>query len=532
MIRPSRELFLQLARDHDVVPIARRLMTDQLTPVLAYRRLVAEDQRLDSSFLLESVEVGGQIGRFSLMGARPAVEVTVHGNQVRTVHGGDREATVETVANPLDVPRRLVRDWRVARLPSDSGEAMPRFLGGWCGHVGYDAARWLEPDSLPLAAAPSDDRGLPDMHLGLYREIVVIDHVSKLLHVIVHVDVRAHASADEAWVHGERVMDDLVDRLQSTRVNLPAGSVDLDTAAVPSVPCSATMDREQFRSIVRKCQDYIRAGDVFQVVPSQRMERHTQVDPFAIYRALRIVNPSPYMIYMQSPELVLVASSPEILCRVEGGRVTSRPLAGTRRRSPDEQDDLRLEQELLADEKERAEHAMLVDLARNDLGTVCEVGSVEVTRLMEVERYSHVMHLSSTVEGVLRSGCDAWDALHHVMPVGTVSGAPKIRAMQIIDEVEPVRRGPYAGGMGFIDLHGDLDIAIALRTMVIPSPAEAEKGWNVHLQAGAGVVLDSDPDREYEETLGKAAALARAIDLAESAFGDPECPGEGRVDHS
>lgn len=202
MIRPSRELFLQLARDHDVVPIARRLMTDQLTPVLAYRRLVAEDQRLDSSFLLESVEVGGQIGRFSLMGARPAVEVTVHGNQVRTVHGGDREATVETVANPLDVPRRLVRDWRVARLPSDSGEAMPRFLGGWCGHVGYDAARWLEPDSLPLAAAPSDDRGLPDMHLGLYREIVVIDHVSKLLHVIVHVDVRAHASADEAWAHG------------------------------------------------------------------------------------------------------------------------------------------------------------------------------------------------------------------------------------------------------------------------------------------------------------------------------------------
>ena len=350
--------------------------------------------------------------------------------------------------------------------------------------------------------------------------------------MIVHVDVRAHASADEAWVHGERVMDDLVDRLQSTRVNLPAGSVDLDTAAVPSVPCSATMDRDQFRSIVRKCQDYIRAGDVFQVVPSQRMERHTQVDPFAIYRALRIVNPSPYMIYMQSPELVLVASSPEILCRVEAGRVTSRPLAGTRRRSPDEQDDLRLEQELLADEKERAEHAMLVDLARNDLGTVCEVGSVEVTRLMEVERYSHVMHLSSTVEGVLRSGCDAWDALHHVMPVGTVSGAPKIRAMQIIDEVEPVRRGPYAGGMGFIDLHGDLDIAIALRTMVIPSPAEAEKGWNVHLQAGAGVVLDSDPDREYEETLGKAAALARAIDLAESAFGDPECPGEGRVDHS
>ena len=518
-----------MARDHDVVPIARRLMTDQLTPVLAYRRLVSDDQRLDSSFLLESVEVGGQVGRFSLMGTKPAIEVTVHGNEVKTFVGSDRSMTVETVANPLAVPRRLVRDWRVASLESEPGEAMPRFLGGWCGHVGYDAARWLEPDSLPLSAAPSDDRHLPDMHLGLYREIVVIDHVSKLLHVIVHVDVREHKSAEAAWEHGERRMDGLVDRLQSTRVNLPAGSVDLDTAASPSVPERTTMSREKFESIVEKCQSYIRAGDVFQVVPSQRLERHTDVDPFAIYRALRIVNPSPYMIYMQSPELVLVASSPEILCRVEGDRVTSRPLAGTRRRLADPDEDRRMEQELLADEKERAEHAMLVDLARNDLGTVCEVGSVEVTRLMEVERYSHVMHLSSTVQGTLRAECDAWDALHHVMPVGTVSGAPKIRAMQIIDEVEPVRRGPYAGGMGFIDLHGDLDIAISLRTMVIPSPKEGRKGWDVHLQAGAGVVLDSDPGREYEETLGKAAGLARAIDLAESAFGDSDCPGEGSV---
>ena len=290
------------------------------------------------------------------------------------------------------------------------------------------------------------------------------------------------------------------------------------------------MTRAEFESIVERCQEYIRAGDVFQVVPSQRMERHTAVDPFAIYRALRIVNPSPYMIYMQSPEVVLVASSPEILCRVESGRVISRPLAGTRRRAADEAEDRRMEQELLADLKERAEHAMLVDLARNDLGTVCEVGSVEVTRLMEIERYSHVMHLSSTVEGTLKKGCDAWDALHHVLPVGTVSGAPKIRAMQIIDEVEPVRRGPYAGGMGFIDFHGDLDIAIALRTMVIPCPSERQDGWTVHLQAGAGVVLDSDPASEYEETLVKAAAMARAIDLAESSFGDPDYPGEGCMD--
>ncbi|MCH2133682.1 MAG: anthranilate synthase component I [Phycisphaerales bacterium] len=529
MIRPSREAFIESARDHDVVPIARRLMTDQLTPVLAYRRLVASDDRLDSSFLLESVEVGGQVGRFSLMGARPAVEVVVHGNEVKISSGGGGTPSVETVENPLEIPRRLTEGWRVAPLVAAAGEELPRFLGGWCGHVGYDAARWLEPSSLPWTSAPDDDRGLPDMHLGLYREVVVIDHVAKVVHVVVHVDVREHDSAEAAWSAGGERMDHLVERLQSASVRLPAGSVDLDPSARPTGEMQSTVTQSEFESIVETCKDYIRAGDIFQVVPSQRLERITDADPFAIYRALRIVNPSPYMIYMQSPEVVLVASSPEILCRVEGDRVTSRPLAGTRRRGRDVAEDDALEVDLLADDKERAEHAMLVDLARNDLGTVCVTGSVEVTRLMEVERYSHVMHLSSTVEGTLADGRDAWDALHHVLPVGTVSGAPKIRAMQIIDEVEAVRRGPYAGGMGFIDFHGDLDMAIALRTMVIPTPEEGMSGWRVHLQAGAGIVLDSEPAREYEETLGKAAALGRAIDLAEVAFGDSDVPGEGRV---
>ena len=528
MIRPSHDAFIELARDHDVVPIARRLMTDQLTPVLAYRRLVADDARLDSSFLLESVEVGGQVGRFSLMGAKPAIEVTARGQEVRIITGPDRQVQTEHVDNPLQVPRRLIEGWRVATLESATGEALPRFLGGWCGHVGYDAARWLEPASLPLASAPDDDRGLPDLHLGLYREVVVIDHVSKVLHVVVHVDVREHDSPEAAWAHGQDRMDGMISRLQSPSVCLPAGSVDLDPGAVPEEAMKSSMSREHFEAMVETCKEYIRAGDVFQVVPSQRFERETGVDPFAIYRALRIVNPSPYMIYMQSPDLVLAASSPEILCRVEGDLVTSRPLAGTRRRGSTDEEDRLLEAELLADDKERAEHAMLVDLARNDLGTVCEVGSIEVSRLMEVERYSHVMHLSSTVTGRLSPGKDAWDALHHVMPVGTVSGAPKIRAMQIIDELEPIRRGPYAGGMGFVDFHGDLDIAIALRTMVIPAE-QAGGSWRVHLQAGAGVVLDSDPAREYEETLGKAAALGRAIDLAEAAFGDFDVPGEGRV---
>ncbi|MBG80541.1 MAG: anthranilate synthase component I [Phycisphaerae bacterium] len=527
MIRPSRDVFLDLARNHDLVPVARRLMTDQLTPVLAYRQLVASDQRLDSSFLLESVEVDGQVGRFSLMGARPSVEVTVRGHDIDIVTGSDRRT--EHAENPLGILREVASDWRIARLPQASSEAMPRFLGGWCGYVGYDAARWLEPEALPISKAPADDRNLPDLHMGLYREVVVIDHVAKILHVVVHVDVREHESPELAWEFGERHLDEVVERLQSTSVHLPAGTVDLDPSASPTGTMDPVMSQGQFEEIVRACKSYIAAGDIFQVVPSQRFNRKSMAHPFAIYRALRIVNPSPYMIYMQSPDVVLVASSPEILCRVEGDLVTSRPLAGTRRRGADEAEDLALEKELLADEKECAEHAMLVDLARNDLGTVCTTGSVEVIRLMEVERYSHVMHLSSTVIGRLDEGRDAWDALHHVLPVGTVSGAPKIRAMQIIDEMEPVRRGPYAGGIGFIDFHGDLDIAIALRTMVIPAKRTSEPGWDVHLQSGAGIVLDSDPTSEYEETLGKAAALGRAIDLAEVAFGVKDGPGEGSV---
>jgi anthranilate synthase component 1 len=287
------------------------------------------------------------------------------------------------------------------------------------------------------------------------------------------------------------------------------------------------MTREQFESAVESCREYIRAGDAFQVVPSQRFERTTASDPFAIYRALRIVNPSPYMIYMQTPESILVASSPEILCRLSGSEVTSRPLAGTRPRGDDADADAALATELLSDEKERAEHTMLVDLARNDLGRVCEPSSVTVDRLMVIENYSHVMHLSSTVTGTLRAGLDCWDALQQSLPVGTVSGAPKVRAMQIIDELEPTRRGPYAGGIGGISLGGDMDIAIALRTMVIPNRPDEAGMWTVHMQAGAGVVLDSDPASEYQETLNKAAAMGRAIDLAESAFADEELPGHG-----
>jgi len=505
------EAFEAAASSHDLVPVTRRVLSDHLTPVLAYRRLVRPDNRTDASFLLESVETGGNVGRFSIVAAQPAMEVTACRQQVRTVD--HRRGTDEVLDTPD--PLAFVREATEGLRVPDPPDNQTVFNGGWAGWLAYDSVRWLEPAAMPERAAPEDDRGLPDMHFGFYDAVAVFDHVDKTVAITCWADLR-DAPAKAAWAAAQHRIDGLLARLDDDSVALPTGRVDLGAIAVRDMPGTPSMDREAFESAVERCIEYIRAGDIFQVVPSQRFDRVSDVDPFDVYRALRVVNPSPYMIYMQSPDAVLVASSPEILCRVRSGLVTSRPLAGTRRRGADDREDAALEADLRADAKERAEHAMLVDLARNDLGTVCEQGSVEVGRLMEVERYSHVMHLSSTVTGRLRDGCDCWDALRHALPVGTVSGAPKIRAMQIIDELEPVRRGPYAGGIGCVSLTGDMDIAIALRTIVVPAKP-AGPPWQYHLQAGAGVVLDSRPAREYQETIDKAAALGRAIDLAESA---------------
>ena len=336
----------------------------------------------------------------------------------------------------------------------------------------------------------------------------------------VHLVVSAHLAE---FPSPNRAFDALVDRLDALEGQLAAsgpglahGRIDLDTSRRPAEPAS-NMTRADFEAMVVRAKEYIAAGDAFQIVLSQRLERTTAADPFDLYRALRVVNPSPYQIYLQGEGAILVASSPEILCRVRDGVVTNRPLAGTRVRGRTPDEDAALEAELLADEKERAEHVMLVDLGRNDLGRVCEPGSISIDRCMEIERYSHVMHISSTVTGRLRAGLDAYDALRATLPVGTVSGAPKVRAIEVIDELEPTRRGPYSGGIGAISYTGDMDIALALRTMVVPTKGGAAP-WTVHLQAGAGVVLDSDPASEWQETISKASALGRAIDLAEQAF--------------
>ncbi len=531
MTSPDLPTFRRLAQRGNVVALVQRVMSDQLTPVLAYRRLVVPDQRAAPSFLLESVEGSSSVGRYSFLGSQPAIEVIARGHEVTVTDHGRGTSVTAAEDDPLSVPRHLSASWRPAGPNPIAGrdDGAP-FTGGWVGYAGYDTARYGEPEKLPFAAAPADDRQLPDMHLGLYRTVAVFDHMAKVLYAVCHVLLDEHASIDAAWQAGRDELADFVGRLLTDSIMLAPGAITLDLTALPTVPLAGNFQRDGFESAVRRCKDYIAAGDAFQIVVSQRFERSTTADPFEIYRALRIVNPSPYMIYLQAAGSILVGASPEILCRTEGRLVTNRPLAGTRRRGETPAEDRALEQELLADEKERAEHAMLVDLARNDLGRVCAPASVRLQRIMEVERYSHVMHLSSTVTGELADGADCWSALRATLPAGTVSGAPKVRAMQIIDELEPTRRGPYAGGIGPVGFGGDMDMALALRTMVIPTGYRARGDWTVHLQAGAGIVADSVPDREYQETVNKAAALGRAIDLAESVFGGSvpedarECP--------
>ncbi|MCC7146472.1 MAG: anthranilate synthase component I [Phycisphaeraceae bacterium] len=501
-----------------LVTMYRRLLADQLTPVLAYRRLVEPDDRLAPSFLLESVVDGERIARYSFLGSRPVVELIAHGQDVEIKdHRYPQRSRKFHSPDPLKELERLTAGWHVV-----SGDRAPKpdFAGGWLGLAGYDTVRYLEGESLPHP--PRDDRGLPDLHMGLYRHVVVFDQVQKTVLVLTQVLLEEHANVEAAYAAGQAELEAIVAKIERQRLTTPPGSPELAVGEVeletppPQLPLG-NMGAGQYQSAVEKCKQYISAGDIFQVVVSQRFELETQADPFDIYRALRVVNPSPYMFYVQIDGGMLIGSSPEILCRVRGGQVVNRPLAGTRRRGKTDTEDKALEAELLADPKERAEHIMLVDLGRNDLGRVAVPGSVRLPEVMVVERYSHVMHISSTVVGQMREGMTCWDALRYTLPVGTVSGAPKVRAMQIIDDLEPTRRGPYAGAVGYADFSGNMDMAIGLRTMVV-MPGRDKGTWRVHVQAGAGIVADSVPDLEHKETVSKAAALAKAVEVAEKAF--------------
>lgn len=492
---PDYSTFVELARDHDRVPVTRRLLCDGLTPVSAFQRL--DDGQ--TACLFESVVGGEKVGRYSFLAVGPVAEMTAYEQEV-TVSSGTDQSTV-TVENPIDEVRKRIGQHSVAKVPNQ-----PPFTGGAVGFAAYDIVRYAEH----LPNAPTDDRGIPDLFFAFYEQMVVFDNVTKTMTVLALANTDHGVDLESSFQDAIQRIDELIDRLkQPFDHELFA---DISTAGDPRLAYESNFSQEAFEDAVRRCVEYIKAGDIFQVVLSQRLKLEIDVDPFEIYRTLRIVNPSPFMFFLRTPQTTLVGSSPEIMCRVVDDTVTVRPLAGTRPRGKTDQEDLALEKELLADPKERAEHVMLVDLGRNDVGRVAEYGSVELPDVMIVERYSHVMHISSTVVGKLQPDLDAFDALAASLPAGTVSGAPKVRAMEIIDELEPHRRGPYAGAVGYVDFGGNMDTCIALRTLVI-------QGDKAYVQAGAGIVADSDPTTEYRETLNKARGLLKAIEVTHERCG-------------
>jgi anthranilate synthase component I len=508
---PDFATFSKLAKGADYVPVYRRVLSDVLTPVSAFHKI--DDG--GCACLFESVIGGEKVGRYSFLAAEPFEVLEAHG-RITTFKTSSKECEtsltvlkdpLETLPNPLDALRDCVKQIRVAKLPE-----LPPFVGGAVGYAGYDTVRYVEN----LPNAPNDDRGLPDLSFAFYDHMIVFDNVQKTAIVVALAKVGEGqgASSEEqlrtAYARACRRVDRFVDKLGSPSDSL--APVDIDTAGEHRVPYKSNFTQAQFEDAVRKCNEYIRAGDIFQVVISQRLSVPLSVDPFEVYRTLRVVNPSPFMFFLRTPKCTLVGSSPEIMVRVVDGKVTVRPLAGTRRRGQTEEEDQRLADELLADPKERAEHVMLVDLGRNDVGRVARFGTVEISDVMVIERYSHVMHITSNVIGQLTEDRDAFDALAACLPAGTVSGAPKVRAMEIIDELEPHRRGPYAGAVGYIDFAGNMDTCIALRTMVI-------QDGTAYIQAGAGIVADSVPKLEYEETLNKARGLLKAIEITQQRAG-------------
>ncbi|MEN0110594.1 MAG: anthranilate synthase component I [Planctomycetota bacterium] len=508
---PGPDEFAALAADVDYVPVWRRLLSDALTPVSAFHRLEATGDG-QVACLFESVIGGEKVGRYSFIATDPYLLLEAHGGRVTKTDyraGANGSAAGPPAsfdaANPLETLREEIARVRVAKP-----EGLPPFVGGAIGYAGYDTVRYVER----LPNAPEDDRRLPDLAFGFFDHLLVFDNVDKTLTVIALADVREGADLATAQADARVKIDAIVDRLADrgdTADDL--APVDIDTAGEVAVDHESNFTQDAFESAVHKCVDYIRAGDIFQVVISQRLATAWEHDPLELYRTLRVVNPSPFMFFVRTPACTLVGSSPEIMVRVVDGEVTVRPLAGTRRRGATDAEDQALAEELLADPKERAEHVMLVDLGRNDVGRVARYGSVELSDVMVIERYSHVMHITSNVTGKLRDGVDAFDALAACLPAGTVSGAPKVRAMEIIDELEPHRRGPYAGAVGYLDFAGDMDTCIALRTVVVA-------GGKAYVQAGAGVVADSDSTAEHQETLNKARGLLKAIEVTKRRLED------------
>ena len=484
----SFEQFKELARRGTFVPVCKEIVADLLTPVSAFLKIA---EHADYAFLLESVEGGEHVGRYSFLGKDPFLILRAKDGKTTVDRGG---VTKESEHSCVETLRRLMADFRSPFVPE-----LPRFTGGAVGFLGYGAASWFEPTLGDLGSSPDGADGAGFM---LFDTVLAFDHVQHRILIIAN----ARITPDEDL---ESLYQFACAKIQFLERELERNLSHKRAEAAEALSFTSNHTRERFEEQVRAAKEHIAAGDIYQVVLSQRFEAEVAAEPFTVYRALRHVNPSPYMYFTRMGGVSVVGSSPEMLVRVEGSRVETHPIAGTRPRGRNDEEDMRLAEELKRNEKERAEHVMLVDLGRNDVGRVCEYGSVRVPQFMGLERFSHVMHLTSIVEGKLADDRDRLDALVSCFPAGTVSGAPKVRAMQIIKELEPSGRGLYAGAVGYIDFAGNLDFCIAIRTVIM------SKG-KAFVQAGAGIVMDSNPTAEYDETRDKAKALLRALDLAQA----------------
>lgn len=497
MYYPDFKTFKRFAQNGNMVPVSREVLADTETPVSALMKFSSHPHM----FLLESVEGGEKWGRYTFIGTDPRAVFRVKGDEVVITENGSSRALPHN-GDPLGVLREELRRFRLAPV-----EGLPRFCGGAVGFMGHDMARYFEPRSLKNGGAPADDIGADTSAFLITDTLLIFDNVRHTIKVISCAVIEEGQDARAVYDTATSKIDSAIATLRCPPKK-SSGPVKFNS----DFRSRSNMEESAFKSMVEKAREYIAAGDIIQVVLSQRFEiERDGLDPVSIYRALRFVNPSPYLFFLKMEDTYLVGSSPEVMVRLEDGVAELRPIAGTRRRGRSEQDDRKLADELLKDPKERAEHVMLVDLGRNDLGRIAQTGSVQVNQLMTVERYSHVMHLVSNIQAQLAPGKDAFDVLRASFPAGTLSGAPKIRAMQIIDELEPTGRGPYGGGVGYFSFSGNVDFCITIRTFII-------RNGKIYIQAGAGIVADSDPQAEYRETLSKAEGLVQALRMAASGF--------------
>ncbi|MDI6784849.1 MAG: anthranilate synthase component I [bacterium] len=498
MIYPSLSEFREKAKQGNLIPVYKEILADIETPVSAFRKLINQEY----AFLLESVEGGEKIARYSFLGSSPSLIFKSKGNEIQIIRNGT-VVEQKQVNDPLESLKQLLRKYQ-----SVSDQNLPRFYGGAVGYLSYDMVRFMEvlPDKNP------DELQMPDAYFMFTDTILIFDHVQHKIKVVSNAHIE-NSDIDTAYYTAVDQVQQLIEVLREPALSIHKDDKKAENHLPAEVltktgEITSNYQKAEFESDVEKSKEYIRAGDIFQVVLAQRLETKISADPFNIYRALRSINPSPYMYYLQFGDIKIAGSSPEVMVRVEDRVVEVRPIAGTRRRGKSDAEDDALIEDLLADPKERAEHIMLVDLGRNDVGRVSKYGTVAVTELMAIEKYSHVMHIVSNVRGELKDDMDEFDALRACFPAGTVSGAPKIRAMEIIDELEPTRRGTYAGAVGYFSFSGNLDTCITIRTILI-------KGNTAYISVGAGLVADSVPANEFLETMNKAKAMLRAIELAE-----------------